>query len=142
MGSRMLAIIDRYPAGPRGFVIYVSIIDMSNLKADKGELLSGTLDLLVLKTLHTLGPLHGYGVARRIEQMAAGAMRLSQGSIYPALIRLEQRGWITTSWGMSETNRKVKFYALTRAGARQLKVEVAQWEQASALVARVLGAKA
>ena len=115
---------------------------MSNHKTDRTEVLSGTLDLLVLKTLHTLGPLHGYAVARRIEQMSAGAMRLSQGSIYPALIRLQQRGWITTSWGMSETNRKVKFYALTKAGARQLKVEVAQWEQASALVARVLGAKA
>ncbi len=123
-------------------VIYMSIIDMSNHKTDRTEVLSGTLDLLVLKTLHTLGPLHGYAVARRIEQMSAGVMRLSQGSIYPALIRLEQRGWITTSWGMSETNRKVKFYALTKAGARQLKVEVAQWEQASALVARVLGAKA
>ena len=115
---------------------------MSTNKADKPELLTGTLDLLVLKTLDTLGPLHGYGIARRIEQMATGSLRLSQGSIYPALIRLEQQGWITTKWGVSETNRKVKFYSLTRAGAKQLQVEVAQWEQATALVARVLGAKA
>jgi len=115
---------------------------MSNRKTDKGELLSGTLDLLVLKTLDTMGPLHGYGIARRIEQMSAGALRLSQGSVYPALIRLEQQGWIGTRWGVSETNRKVKFYALTKAGAKQLAVEVAHWEQATALVARVLGAKA
>ena len=90
-------------------MIYMSTIDMSTHKPDRKELLNGTLDLLVLKTLETMGPLHGYGVARRIEQMAAGMMRLSQGSIYPALIRLEQQGWIATKWGMSETNRKVKF---------------------------------
>ena len=96
----------------------------------------------MLKTLDTMGPLHGYAVARRIEQMAASAMRLSQGSIYPALIRLEQQGWIATKWGVSETNRKVKFYSLTRAGAAQLQVEVASWEQAASLVARILGAKA
>ena len=120
----------------------MSIIDMSNTKSDKPELLSGTLDLLVLKTLDTLGPLHGYAVARRIEQMSAGAMRLSQGSIYPALIRLEQNGWIATKWGVSETNRRVKFYSLTRTGARQLQLEVAHWEQATALVTRILGAKA
>ena len=123
-------------------MIYVSIIDMSTPKPDRQELLNGTLDLLVLKTLDTMGPLHGYGVARRIEQMAAGMMRLSQGSIYPALIRLEQQGWIATKWGISETNRKVKFYSLTRAGARQLQLEVARWEQATALVARILEAKA
>ena len=122
-------------------MLYVSTIDMSNTKSDKPELPTGTLDLLVLKTLHTLGPLHGYGIARRIEQMAAGAMRLSQGSIYPALIRLEQNGWIATKWGVSETNRKVKFYSLTRTGAKQLQVEMAHWAQATALVARILEAK-
>jgi PadR family transcriptional regulator, regulatory protein PadR len=116
----------------------MSIIDMS--KAQQ-ELPYGTLDLLVLKTLDTMGPLHGYSIARRIEQMS-DSLRLSQGSIYPALMRLEQRGWISTKWGVSETNRKVKFYTLTRAGARQLDVEVTNWEQAAALVARVLGAKA
>lgn len=113
---------------------------MSKTKADQ-QLPYGTLDLLILKTLDTMGALHGYSIARRIEQMAGG-MRLSQGSIYPALMRLEQQGWISTKWGVSETNRKVKFYSLTRAGAKQLHVEVANWEQASALVARILGAKA
>ena len=103
---------------------------------------AGTLDLLVLKTLHTLGPLHGYGIARRLEQMAEGTMRLSQGSIYPALIRLEQRGWIAAQWGLSETSRRVKFYTLTKSGTRRLDLEAAQWKQSAALVARVLGAKA
>jgi transcriptional regulator len=106
------------------------------------EIPAGALDLLVLKTLQTLGPLHGYGIARRLEQMAEGAMRLSQGSIYPALIRLEQRGWIGARWGVSETSRRVRFYTLTRAGAKRLEIEAAQWAQSAALVARVLGAKA
>ncbi len=101
----------------------------------------GTLDLLILKTLDTMGPMHGYSMARRIEQVSESLMRLSQGSIYPALIRLEQQGWIRTEWGISETNRKVKFYALTHAGVKQLKVEVANWEKATALVARFLEAK-
>jgi transcriptional regulator len=114
---------------------------MSTDKTDKKELLNGTLDLLILKTLDTMGALHGYAIARRLEQMAASVMRLSQGSIYPALIRLEQRGWIATKWGVSETNRKVKFYSLTRTGTKRLNVEVANWEQATALVSRVLGAK-
>ena len=111
------------------------MIDMSK---DKAELPYGTLDLLILKTLDTMGALHGYSIARRIEQMSSN-LRLSQGSIYPALMRLEQQGWITTKWGVSETNRKVKFYSLTRAGARQLHVEVANWEQATAIVGRILG---
>ena len=117
----------------------MSIFDMSK---DKAELPYGTLDLLILKTLDTMGAMHGYSIARRIEQMSESVMRLSQGSIYPALMRLEQQGWITTKWGVSETNRKVKFYSLTRAGARQLHVEVANWEQATAIVSRILGAKA
>jgi PadR family transcriptional regulator, regulatory protein PadR len=100
----------------------------------------GTLDLLVLKTLDSMGPLHGYRIARRIEQVSEN-LRLSQGSIYPALIRLEQQGWIRTAWGLSETNRRVKFYSLTPAGAKQLRVEVENWERATALVARFLGAK-
>ena len=111
--------------------------DMSTTRA---ELPHGTLDLLVLQTLQTLGPLHGYGIARRIEQLA-GTERLSQGAIYPALIRLEQQGWIGTEWGMSETNRRVKIYALTKAGAKQLQVEVQRWRQATALVARFLEAE-
>ncbi len=98
----------------------------------------GTLDLLVLKTLETLGTMHGYAIARRIEQVSGDDMQLSQGSVYPALIRLQQEGWIRTDWGISETNRKVKFYSLTPAGRKQLRVEVAKWEKAAALVARFL----
>lgn len=101
----------------------------------------GTLDLLILKTLDTMGPMHGYSIARRIEQVSESLMRLSQGSVYPALIRLEQQGWIRTRWGVSETNRKVKFYELTKSGAKQLRLEVANWEKATALVARFLAAK-
>jgi len=111
--------------------------DMSN---DKAEVPHGTLDLLILTTLDTLGPLHGYAIARRIEQVS-GTLRLSQGSIYPALIRLQQQGWIRTEWGVSETNRKVKFYSLTRAGTRQLRLEVDRWRQATALVAKFVEAK-
>jgi transcriptional regulator len=101
----------------------------------------GTLDLLILKTLETMGTMHGYRIARRIEQVSESLLTLSQGSIYPALIRLEQQGWIGTEWGVSETNRKVKFYSLTRAGRKQLRVEVANWEKATALVARFLEAR-
>ena len=101
----------------------------------------GTLELLILKTLETMGALHGYRIARRIEQVSERTMRLSQGSIYPALVRLEQQGLIGTTWGTSETGRKVKIYALTEAGTRQLRVEVEKWENATALVARFLGAK-
>ena len=113
-----------------------------DMSTHKTEVPYGTLDLLILKTLDTMGPMHGYSIARRIEQVAQGLMRLSQGSIYPALIRLEQQGRITTKWGLSETNRKVKFYSLTKAGAKQLQVEVSNWQQATALVARFLEAKA
>jgi transcriptional regulator len=107
----------------------------------KNDVPYGTLDLLILKTLDTMGPLHGYAIARRIEQTAERGLRLSQGSVYPALIRLEQQGWIRTQWGVSETNRKVKFYSLTRAGTQQLRREVESWEKATALVARFLAAK-
>ena len=101
----------------------------------------GTLDLLILKTLDTMGPMHGYRIARRIEQVAENLVRLNQGSIYPALIRLEEQGWIRTKWGTSETKRKVKFYSLTPAGVKQLNVAVANWERATALVARFLEAE-
>src|SRR5579862_2785739 len=104
----------------------------------KPDVPHGTLDLLILKTLETMGPRHGYAIARRIEQMAETLTRISQGSIYPALIRLEQQRLIATRWGTSETNRRVKFYALTKAGAKQLAAEVESWEKSTALVARVL----
>lgn len=111
------------------------------MSEQKTDVPYGTLDLLILKTLDTMGPMHGYRVARRIEQVAENLLRLNQGSIYPALIRLEQQGWIRTKWGISETKRKVKFYSLTAAGAKQLAVEVAKWERATALVARFLEAE-
>lgn len=111
------------------------------MSKQKGEIPYGTLDLLILKTLETMGPLHGYALARRIEQVSGESLQLSQGSVYPALIRLEQEGWIATEWGISETNRKVKFYSLTRTGRKQLLVEVANWEKTTALVARFLGAE-
>jgi transcriptional regulator len=108
----------------------------------KTELPYGTLDLLVLQTLETMGSLHGYAIARRIEQVADQSLQLSQGSIYPALIRLQQEGWIAAEWGLSETNRKVKLYSLTRAGRKQLAIEVANWHKATAFVARFLEASA
>ncbi len=111
-----------------------------NTTNDKSEVPYGTLDLLILKTLEAMGPLHGYRIARRIEQVSGNDVQLSQGSVYPALIRLEQEGWIRTEWGVSETNRKVKFYSLTPAGAKQLAVEVAKWEKATQLIARFLEA--
>jgi PadR family transcriptional regulator PadR len=110
---------------------------MSKQKADVPY---GTLDLLILKTLESMGKLHGYAIARRIEQVAGDSLQLSQGSVHPALIRLEQEGWIAMDWGISETNRKVKFYSLTRSGRKQLLAEVANWEKATALVARFLEA--
>ncbi len=98
----------------------------------------GTLDLLVLKTLDTLGPLHGFGLARRIEQVSEDLVTLNQGSIYPALLRLHQQKWITATWGVSETNRRAKYYSLTKAGRAQLEAEVENWERTTALVARFL----
>jgi transcriptional regulator len=104
----------------------------------KAEVPYGTLDLLILTTLDTMGPMHGYSLARRIEQVSERTVRLSQGSIYPALVRLEQQGWIRTAWGVSETNRRVKIYSLTKSGTRQVRVAVADWERTTALVARFL----
>jgi PadR family transcriptional regulator PadR len=98
----------------------------------------GTLDLLVLKTLRTLGPLHGFGVARRIEQMARGVLSLNQGTIYPALLRLEQQGLIAGSWGTSDNNRRAKFYEITRAGEKHLAAETKQWARMTSLVNRLL----
>jgi PadR family transcriptional regulator PadR len=99
----------------------------------------GTLDLMVLKTLQTLGPLHGFGIARRIEQMARGILSLNQGTIYPALLRLEQQGLIRSSWGTSENNRRAKFYAITRAGEKHLTAEAKQWARMVSMVSRLLG---
>jgi PadR family transcriptional regulator PadR len=99
----------------------------------------GTLDLMVLKTLQMLGPLHGYGIARRIEQVTDGSLALNQGTIYPALLRLEQKGWIESAWGTSETNRRARFYSITRAGRKQLTAEAESWARTVAMVNRLLG---
>src|SRR5512132_1032011 len=98
----------------------------------------GTLDLMVLKTLESLSPLHGYGIARRIEQVAQGSLALNQGTIYPALLRLEQKGWIKSTWGTSDNNRRARFYSITRAGRKQLATEAEGWAQMSAFITRML----
>ena len=98
----------------------------------------GTLDLMVLKTLEVMGPLHGYGLARRIEQLERGTLSLNQGTIYPALLRLEQQGLIRSSWGTSENNRRAKFYAITRAGEKHLAAEAKQWARMVSMVNRLL----
>lgn len=108
--------------------------------APKAEVLQGTLDLLVLKTLDTLGPIHGFGIAQRIQQVSEDVLRLNQGTLYPALLRLEQRGWISSKWGVSENNRNAKFYSLTRRGRKQLRDEAAGWNQMAAVINRVLKA--
>jgi transcriptional regulator len=108
------------------------------MSANNAEIPYGTLDLMVLKTLAGMGPLHGYGVARRIEQVAQGALALNQGTIYPALLRLEQKGWIKSDWGTSENNRRARFYAITAAGKRQLSAEADNWARTVAMVNRLL----
>jgi transcriptional regulator len=106
--------------------------------ATPSEVPYGTLDLMVLKTLDALGPLHGYGIARRIEQVAQGSLALNQGTIYPALLRLEQKGWISSAWGTSDNNRRARFYAITRAGRKQLAAETKDWARTVAMVNRLL----
>jgi PadR family transcriptional regulator, regulatory protein PadR len=105
---------------------------------DKSDVLQGTLDLMVLKTLETMGPLHGYGIARRIEQVSGNSLSLNQGTIYPALLRLEQRGWIKSAWGVSESNRRAKFYSLIPRGLRQIQEETENWERIAATMSRFL----
>lgn len=105
---------------------------------NRTDVLQGTLALMILKTLDTLGPQHGYGIARRIEQLSRDALRLNQGTLYPALVRLEQQGWIKAKWGASDNNRRAKFYALTPAGTRQLAAEEERWARVSDVVGRVL----
>lgn len=107
---------------------------------DKTDVWQGTLALMVLKTLETMGPLHGYGIARRIEQTSGELLSLNYGTLYPALLRLEQEGSITSEWGVSENNRKARFYRLTRSGRAQLRKETREWEQATAILARFLAA--
>jgi PadR family transcriptional regulator PadR len=106
--------------------------------SDRAELLPGTLDLIILKTLETLGPLHGYGITRRIRQISEDLILLNQGTLYPALLRLEQKGWIRSAWGQTETGREARFYRLTAAGRRQLGKEATKWDRMAAMMMRVL----
>jgi len=109
-----------------------------NMTKANAEVPYGTLDLMVLKTLAALGPLHGYGIARRIEQVAQGSLALNQGTIYPALLRLEQKAWIKSDWGVSENNRRARFYVITSAGKRHLTAEADNWARTVAMVNRLL----
>jgi PadR family transcriptional regulator PadR len=104
------------------------------------EVLQGTLDLMVLKTLDTLGAVHGYGIAQRIKQISQDVLYLNQGTLYPALLRLEQRGWIQSEWGVSENNRKAKYYSLTKSGRKQLHKETEGWQRISSIINRLLEA--
>jgi PadR family transcriptional regulator PadR len=109
------------------------------LTQPKSDVLQGTLDLMVLKTLDTLGSMHGYGIAQRIQQVSSQVLQLNQGTLYPALLRLEQKGWITAKWGVSDNNRRAKFYSLTRAGRRQLAREAQDWRRIVEVMGRLLG---
>jgi len=108
------------------------------VSAEKSEVLQGTLDMMILKTLHALGPQHGFGIARRIEQISEDVLTLNEGTVYTSLLRLQQRGWIAAKWGVSENNRKARFYSITRSGLKQLAVESENWERISGVIARVL----
>ena len=108
------------------------------MEQTKSEVLQGTLDLLVLKALDVLGPLHGYGIARRLEQISGDLLQLNEGTVYTALLRLQQQGWISSEWGASENNRKAKYYSITKAGRKQLLHETKSWERIAGVVDRVL----
>jgi PadR family transcriptional regulator, regulatory protein PadR len=112
------------------------------MSKEKLDLLQGTLDLMVLRTLAALGPLHGYGIARRIEQVSGNEVLLNQGTIYASLVRLQQRGWISAAWGTSDNHRKAKFYSITRQGRKQLAKDAAHWERLSTVMGRVLALQA
>ena len=105
----------------------------------KSDVLQGTLDLVVLKTLDTLGSMHGYGIAQRVQQVSSQMLQLNQGTLYPALLRLEQRGWISSTWGTSDNNRRARFYSLTRAGRKQLARETEGWHRTVDMMGRLLG---
>ena len=105
---------------------------------DKTDVLHGSLALMVLRTLESMGPMHGWGIARRIEQVSEDVLELNQGTLYPALLRMEQLGWISTEWGTSDNNRRAKFYAITRLGRKRLAAETANWERMSGIIARFL----
>ena len=105
---------------------------------ERSEVLQGTLDLMILKTLHALGPQHGFGIARRIEQVSEDVLSLNEGTVYTSLLRLQQQGWIVAKWGLSENNRKARYYSITKNGQKQLAIETDNWERISGVIARVL----
>ncbi|MGA7783174.1 MAG: PadR family transcriptional regulator [Candidatus Acidiferrales bacterium] len=123
--------------GRRFLLIFYRRCPISDPRLD---VLQGTLDLMILKTLETMGSLHGYGIARRLEQISRDMMKLNQGTVYPALLRLEQRDWIGSKWGVSDNNRRAKYYSITRAGQRQLAAETENWELLTGIMARLLSA--
>jgi len=136
--------IERYPlvpdltTAPSVDCQQMSGVGSQHMTPDKSDVLYGTLGLMVIKTLEAMGPLHGYRIARRIEQISGNQLALNQGTLYPALLKLEQVGWISSKWGKSETGRRVRIYALTRAGRKQLQKEEAQWQRAASIVERFL----
>jgi len=108
------------------------------MSAEKSDVLQGTLDLMILKTLHALGPQHGFGLARRIEQISEDVLTLNEGTVYTSLLRLQQQGWIASVWGVSENNRKARFYSISRRGEKRLAVETENWQRISGVIRRVL----
>jgi transcriptional regulator len=118
--------------------IFFGISKGENVSGEKSEVLQGTLDLMILKTLHAMGPLHGFGLARRIEQLSEEVLTLNEGTVYTSLLRLQQQGWIVAEWGSSENNRKAKFYSITKRGLTQLAAETESWERISGVIGRVL----
>ncbi len=111
------------------------------LDSKRSEVLQGTLDLMILKTLDVMGPLHGYGIARRIEQLSEEVLQLNEGTVYTSLLRLQQQAWISATWGVSENNRKAKFYAITKSGRKQLAEETDNWQRISGVIGKVLQAE-
>jgi transcriptional regulator len=123
----------------RSAVSFFAVSKGVTVSSEKSEVLQGTLDLMILKTLHALGSLHGFGIARRIEQLSEEVLTLNEGTVYTSLLRLQQQGWIVSEWGTSENNRKAKFYSITKRGLKQLAKETENWERISGVIGRVLG---
>jgi PadR family transcriptional regulator PadR len=117
----------------------VCSIGMPNKETSKADVLQGTLDLMILQTLATLGPIHGYAIAARLEQVSAGALRLNMGTLYPGLMRLEQRGFVRGEWGVTDNNRKARFYGITAAGRRELAAEKTEWDRMVSIMRALLG---
>jgi PadR family transcriptional regulator, regulatory protein PadR len=135
-GNRLQTLpVDNQPEEPLNSVDHQQ---ESQVAKDKPEILQGTLDLMILRTLHTMGPQHGWGIARRLEQLSEDMLFLNQGTIYPALVRLEVNGWIKSEWGTSENNRKAKFFEITKAGRRQLAKEADNWKRIAGIMSRLL----